>query len=341
MPVVLKPVKKLSAYILDRLTLCCTDPNTEYVNKTAGMLIDYNNKTWMPGFMVTSNARYKASARIPVPFKPDVSRSVVTFEAGPHKPKMPSYRLDFNPSKISPAGLDDLMVFLDSVVDPDALTFFRMSKVTRCDVALDLPGLDLSKVIVRSSGLQKHSVYSDRHGNPQTVYLGTPRSRRLAAYDKPVPGQVEKQLRLECRLKPQCLGHELAKLQNPFRKVQLFPAGFAVGLDLGIPAQYIADSFRIGGLKRALAPLDKPHRKLLKKALAEAKQVELPDPEQLWSKWPETLIGYGLGKELGAIPVAFATGMAGTVPVGIIKAGVAQLTANTVDVLDTPIFSVD
>jgi hypothetical protein len=234
---------------------------------------------------------------------------------------MPSYRLDFNPSKISPAGLDDTMVFLNSVVDVDPLLFFAMSRVTRADIALDLPGLNLAKVIVRSKGARKHAVYADQHGHPQTVYIGTPRSaRRIVAYDKPSPGEPFTTLRLEIRIKPGCLGHELASMENPFRKVELVPTDFAAGAGLDIPAQYIADSFRIGGLKRALAPLAKKQGKALKEAFAQTTCVELPSPDELWGKWPATLISYGLGKELGAIPVKFLTPVGGTAPAGVVKA---------------------
>jgi hypothetical protein len=59
MPTVI--IKPTPAYVLDKLTLCFNDSNTESVNKTAGLLIDYDNKKWLPGYMVTANARYRWS----------------------------------------------------------------------------------------------------------------------------------------------------------------------------------------------------------------------------------------------------------------------------------------
>jgi hypothetical protein len=295
-----------ASYKLDKLSLCFAENNPEHSLITAKMLIgDHINKSIL-GFSVTSNSRYKASARIPLPLVSDGVKQMVVFEAGPQRPGTASYRLEFNPSKLTAAGMTDLHVLLGTFVDADPVVFIAKSRVTRCDVALDLPGLCLQNVIVKSSGLRKHGVYSDQHGNPETVYLGTPKSRRVVAYDKQPAGGGETFLRLECRIKPQCYGYLLASLDNPFKKVRLIPADFISGVDIGIPWQFIADSIRIGGLKRALRYVDKKRQKSLKHAFAAAQSI-LPDPAELWAAWPQTLISYGLGKELGAIPITLLT----------------------------------
>jgi hypothetical protein len=101
--------------------------------------------------------------------------------------------------------------------------FFYSGKITRCDVALDFPGYLLGSVLVRARRLQKHGIYSDRRDEPETTYIGTPRGRRVVAYDKPDQSGGTN-LRLECRLKPKILGHQLVNLANPFSRVQLLPA---------------------------------------------------------------------------------------------------------------------
>jgi len=287
---------------LDRLSICYNESNQEYVRKTCGLLLDHHMPESIPGMTVTKNPRYHVSCVIPVPFKEGFPKAMVCFEAGPRRPGQASYRLDYNPSKVSEAGFDDLSVFLESVIDPDPVGFFHAGKVTRCDIALDLLGHHHEDFIVRSSRLQKHGVYSDRYGFIETAYLGTPKSRRIVAYEKPVPGSLEPHLRLECRLKPGFFGHQVAGLENPFSGVRLIPAGFSQTAGIGIPAQFIADSMRIGGLKRALAVLDPAQRKALKKTFKAAESV-LPNLDALWASWPEILIGMGLGKHLGAVPV--------------------------------------
>jgi hypothetical protein len=193
-------------------------------------------------------------------------------------------------------------VFLDSIIDPDPVAFFRAGRVTRCDVALDLFGYHHEDLIVRSSRIQKHGVYSNRHGDIQTTYLGTPKSRRVVAYEKSFAGSSETHLRLECRLKPGFYGAQVAKLENPFSRVKLIPVDFFDPAEIGIPAQFIADSIRIGGVKRALWALDPTQRKALKKAFKGAESL-LPSLDALWALWPQTLISCGLGKHLGAVPV--------------------------------------
>ena len=287
--------------ILDKLSICFHDPDSEHVNKTCGLLIsDQIDKS--PGILVTKNPRYMVSCCLHLPFKGDTQETAF-FEAGPTRPGAASYRLEFNPSKLSKAGLDDLIVFLSSTIDPDPLEFFRDGRITRCDVAVDLPGLHLEDLIVRSSRMQKHGIYADRHGQIQTTYLGTPRSaRRVVAYEKPIKGSFDTRLRLEQRLKPRCLGRELAKLSNPFAKVELIPVAALEASGIGIPALFIADSIRIGGINRALLPLDPIQRKAFRKAYKAATSL-LPNLDQAWAAWPSTLIDYGLGEELGATPI--------------------------------------
>jgi hypothetical protein len=287
---------------LDRLSIVFTEPNTESVKKTVGLLVsDHITKSY-PGMQVTKNHRYEVSCKIPLPFKPNSIRHNVCFEAGPRRPGQASFRLDFNPAALSPEATLDLGVFLQGIMAEDDLIFFRAGKITRSDVALDLPGYHLADCIVRSARMQKHGVYSNRHGDPESTYLGTPRSRCIVVYDKPNEDKLDTHLRLECRVKPGILGRELAELPNPFSGVKLIPANFADAAGLDIPSQFIADSIRMGGLKRALKPLDKSAQKALRAAFTSA-QSQLPSVDDLWATWPEVLKSCGLGKQLGAVPV--------------------------------------
>ena len=116
------------------------------------------------------------------------SQGTVCLEAGPRWPGQASYRIDFNPSKLSKDGRLQLKAFLDPRIDADPVEFFRDGRVTRVDLAVDLPGFHLEDFIVRSSRLQKHGVYADRYGLIRTTYLGTPTSSRVVAYEKPLEG---------------------------------------------------------------------------------------------------------------------------------------------------------
>jgi hypothetical protein len=169
-------------------------------------------------------------------------------------------------------------------------------------VALDFPKLHLEKVILRALGFRKHAIYSNQQGYVQTSYVGTPKSPGTVAYEKPLGGPSGTGLRLERRVKPGCLGRELAALKNPFHRILLIPANFAEGLDFGIPAELFADSVRMGGIKRPMRMLDPTRAKKLKAAYEKATSI-VPNLDHLWTTWPATLIGLGLGQELGALPL--------------------------------------
>jgi hypothetical protein len=146
----------------DKLSICYNDPVKEHVHATCNLLVsEHIQKT--TGVSATKNARYAVSARISVPFGDSVSKHTVVLEAGPNQPGVPSYRLELNPSNITKPGLDDLLPFMDSVIEHSTV-FFLAGKVTRCDVALDFASLNINDIIVRTSRLQKHGVYSDKSG---------------------------------------------------------------------------------------------------------------------------------------------------------------------------------
>jgi hypothetical protein len=294
-------IGKCPTIVLDRLSICFNDADQERVKKTCGLLIDDHMSNFFPAMTVTTNQRYRVSCRLKLPFDA-ASQATVCFEAGPRSPGQASYRIDFNPSKLSNDGLLALKSFMDTRIDADPVEFFRGGKVTRCDLAIDLPGFHLEDFIVRTSRLQKHGVYADRYGLIRTTYLGTPTSSRVVAYEKPIVGSLLTRLRLERRLKPRCFGYEVAKLPNPFAKVELIPVAVLEASGLDIPVQFIADSIRIGGLNRALLPLDPAQRKAFRKAYKTAASV-MPNLDEAWAAWPSTLIENGLGEELGAVPV--------------------------------------
>ena len=286
--------------VLDRLSICFSDKNQSNVSDTCAMLFGYANTQEIPTLKVTKNARYNACAVFKVPFgEADAAKHPVCFEAGPTVPGAASYRLDFNPAKLTSKGIDELMAFLNSIVDAPPLEFFQCGRVTRIDVAIDLHGITLENLIVRTSRKQKHGVYSNRFGIPETVYLGTPKSTRIVAYSKGISGELLAGTRLECRLKPKCLGAEIANLPNPFGKIQLIPVAAVSKAGIGIPEPFLSDCIRVRGLRPVLKLLAPQQRKTLESMLAKYPSM-LPDMNDTWSSWPDVLIGCGLGKELGA-----------------------------------------
>lgn len=281
--------------VVDRLTVCFSDENSEHVEVTCGLLLSDKYTKGIPGLKMTKNARYKVSAQFLLPLSGGGPTHPVYFEAGPHQPGISSYRLDFNPSKLSSDGWTDLIALLNSIIDADPAEFFSYGRVTRIDAAIDMPGQILDDLIVLHRGKKKHGVYSDQFGTPETVYLGTPRSNRVVTYTKKIAGAWG--LRIECRVKPKCLGKELVSLSNPFRKVQLLSVDAFNALLPGTPAQVLADTIRLRGTKAALHLFPSAERKIIEKAIASA-AAEIPDMTEMWAAWPNALSAAGLSKLL-------------------------------------------
>lgn len=194
--------------------------------------------------------------------------------------------------------MDQVKVLLDTTIDPTPEEFFSTGRITRIDVAVDLVGFTIDDLIVLTERKQKHGVYSNRHGVPETVYLGTPRSSRVVAYTKPIGQSGQPGTRLECRCKPNCTGQEVAGLPNPFAKIRLLPTQALDCLIPHIPGQLLADSIRLRGLKRASELFDLRTRNRITAALNRSISL-LPNADALWAGWHDALVGVGLGNELG------------------------------------------
>ncbi|MEP7173437.1 MAG: hypothetical protein ABI705_08115 [Aestuariivirga sp.] len=274
--------------IIDRLSVCYFEPNQEEVGGTINLLISEKTHKTFPGLYVTSSRFYKVSSRLPLVDPTTQKMASICFEAGPRIPGHASFRIDFNPSKLTSNMWSQLWTFLQLIVDADSTEFFQLGRVTRLDVAIDLPGLTLEQVIVRSRRARKMGVYSDQHGNPETVYLGTPKSRRVVAYNKQDANLSSHFLRLEVRLKPNFMGKDIIYIPNPFKNVDMFLQCAMPAQLIGIPSRALADSIRTSGLRIVKGYLNKDQRKLLVKAMKEAQSL-LPSTEDIWKLWGHAL----------------------------------------------------
>ena len=195
---------------------------------------------------------------------------------------------------IGPDGLSFVRKFIDSITGIGANALFANGKVTRIDIALDLPGMSLDEVIVRSKGQRKHGVYTSQTSRLETLYLGSVKSNRTVAYTK-VKGAIEF-LRIERRMKPTDIrGHELFGLTNPFDKVQMISTDALLPyLDGMVPRQFF-DSVRMRGIGKVIADLPPGQRRKIKAALADPEESLLPSMPLVWSVWPHVLKQCGLG----------------------------------------------
>jgi hypothetical protein len=222
-------------------------------------------------------------------------------QLGARDAKTNAYRLECNPSKLGPDGRAELDTLLLSVFGEGLQDFVRKGKVTRLDVAIDLPDITTNDVIVRSSSVRKHGIYSGTTGDPETVYVG--KTSGTVAYNKVSSSQTGPitRLRIERRLKPNCLGRDLPNIKNPFDKIRVVPTAVLKPL-LPDPADVYFDSMRIRGIHRVLKSLPRQDRLRIERIVNDGANTLLPP--DIWNHWPRCLERSGLATRSISIPNA-------------------------------------
>jgi hypothetical protein len=98
----------------------------------------------------------------------------VLVQAGPTKPGLKhNLRLEFNPTRLGPAGIAFLKSQIESLV-VGALSYAHImatGTVTRLDIAVDVVGIRISDLDVRFMGEGKSHWYYASTGQPETGYL--------------------------------------------------------------------------------------------------------------------------------------------------------------------------
>ncbi|MEY9221629.1 hypothetical protein [Bradyrhizobium ottawaense] len=281
---------------IDKISITIRDPNRDRINQIYSNLKALSQSPHADRYQIKPSRWRMLECSVPVPVADRYSSDRVRFEVGARHGYHPDYRLEFNPSKIAPNGIIELCGFIATVTGVDLKGLLFNGIVTRIDIALDLYGLSLNEVIVRSRGAQKIGLYTDRHGNPQSVILGTPRSNRTVAYSK-LHDDGRSSLRLERRLKPRFRLHDLDALTAPFANVHMIPTeAFSPHLN-GIEPEHFFDSIRVRGLSRVINKLPTAQRRAIKTMLQDKGNSVIPSAESIWRHWPELLHENGLGTQ--------------------------------------------
>jgi hypothetical protein len=218
-------------------------------------------------------------------------------------PGIAGLRVDFKPAKAGPNGISDVIALLDLITPMGGRHIITSGTFTRCDIAIDIWGKSVDEVLVSSKRSQKAGVYTNRHGIPETVYMGTVRSDRTVAYSKTHKKTGQKSLRVERRIKRRCKGHELPDMLDPFRIVRLIHTDAILPALDGLIPQMFFDSVRLRGLNRVLATLPPAQRRSIKAIISDPAQSLLPSSAQIWRGWRDLLEGSGLGFLLPDRPI--------------------------------------
>jgi hypothetical protein len=277
---------------IDKISLVRYDPSPANVIENCDRLIAAFESGQLPGAMLKSGRRHRIQLAIPILNNGALSGRLL-IQAGPRFSGLCDYRLEFNPANLGLDGVDHIIAILDLIFLQGARHLLRNSFVIRVDVALDLHGLSVDQVIVRSSRQRTHGIFTNQMGVPATIYLGKPKSNQTAVYNR--NNDAGPSLRVERRVKPGCRGHQLAFLADPFRNVKMVHTDtLRPFLDGMVPDQFF-DSVRVRGFTHVLATLSPSQRRTIKAALKDPTQSLLSSTEGIWRSWPQLMKSSGLG----------------------------------------------
>jgi len=218
-------------------------------------------------------------------------------------------RIEFNPSKLGVWGLKALHGVLSSIIPGGWQLFISDGKITRLDVAVDLVGVRVSKLLMQPPTSQATTAWSNAKGKLETYQWGQAKGSHTQIYNKTaeqfkkgvvLPGpQVT---RVERRLKPPACKQLslLAEMDNPFAGIVLtthVPEAPAGGPEYVWPM--FCDSVKVRGLDGALKLLSK--NKAKKTAFRQQFKKATPpwwNPDAIWANWPAALSALGITSKL-------------------------------------------
>jgi hypothetical protein len=275
---------------IDKLSLVHYDHVPTRVEAVCARLVDSVITGQLVGGILTGHRRFQVQVSIPIPG----SSQRFLIQAGPRGKNQCDYRLEFNPALVGSIGVAYILGVLDRIFEDGGEQFLRDGVVTRIDIALDLPGLSADHVIARSRKQQAHGIFSDRTGTPANIYFGRRKNNNTTVYTKN-DGLAPALLRIERRMIPKIRGSDLVLLRNPFVSVQLVHTDVLRPHIDGLNPDHLFDSIRVRGFTHVLQGLDPRQRCALEAALKNPDHSLLPSMDQVWQKWPETLVATGLG----------------------------------------------
>lgn len=233
---------------------------------------------------------------------------LIEVDPKPSKKHIPFIRLDLNPAKLGPKGVEFLKdrlveVFLGNLSWKAIATG---CKVTRIDLALDVLNVPIDQLLIRSNKSGKSHCYYSASGVLETAYLEVKKGKAgtTTVYNK---GQqlIDKErnpkfagvahTRIEVHVKTARPIVKLGTLPNPFSKLQVgYPAMAGTPPEQLHHWQHFLDSVRYRGEAAALSVIeDLALRETYASALAVAQET-FWNPVKLWEKWPEVLSTSGL-----------------------------------------------
>jgi hypothetical protein len=293
-PEPLSPGHQLQPFI-DKISIVITPPDEEqaHLSYKAIMLMADEPEVFINAGPKTKWGKFNFAKRIPLTKSP--ARPL--FQAELKAKKAVTIRLEFNPRKVGADGFVELQSILMCLIDYGWGSVIEHGKITRIDIAVDLPSTRPAAFAVLP---QQALVTKDWavNGKLETFAMGKPKGNQTVVYNKKKQRLAQKQpwdgpsvTRVERRLRnpPISSLKELPNLPNPFHAMTLVEMPDAPENEKQKWIwQLFKDAVTVRNLPAALALVPK-ERRTMYRAHLEKHQHELWDPDAIWKNWPAAL----------------------------------------------------
>ena len=297
---------------IDKLSFTYDIPS-EQISTVTGSLVALAEEAGGPWKKLNSTKTYSLRRRL---HHKETGENIL-IEAAPQPPNgkkapLSFLRLDFNPSKLGPKGVEFLrdQLFMVLAIDHPWGKIASECTVTRMDLAVDLLGIKAEDLLVgdytpgsaKGKPLKRMLVFSAT-GGLESLYLGVKptkvriynKAQELIDYKQPSAFGSTAYTRIEMITEPKKPMTKLKAMVNPFLKLSIHNLGAPANPPEGLHNwNYFLDSCRVRGLDAALALLPTEE---LRQAYRQAIKVDDKDvwkPKMLWKKMPYVLNKSGL-----------------------------------------------
>lgn len=287
--------------IIDKLTFVCSFFDKDAASVLKEALLDAVKEDNGPYKSVPKAGVGQKRYKVNVHLRHAASNQAILIQVDPGSPKIAFARFEFNPVKLGPPGMAFFREELSNLLMHQIpwSQFVKQARVTRIDLACDLVNVSVDSLALSTSVLGKNHIYFGMKGALETAYLAVKKGKsgKLIAYNKKRQLTDTKQnpqfgdlahTRIETRVTTKYAMDQLAKLDNPFAKIDI---RYLSPTAKGVPDHawaHFTDAIRYRGVTAALAPVPLWLRPTYKAGL-DAMAAPLWRPIDIWSTWSSVL----------------------------------------------------
>jgi hypothetical protein len=281
---------------IDKISMTFGVQDAEHQKYISGQLIDLP-KDHTTGWISATKGAYLYAARLHPPSGSSGKAATpwasdyVFLQAHPRNGQGGFLRIEWNPARFSPTQMANVVAQFDDYLDLPWFTFWE-AKVTRLDIAVDLPGIRVGDYVFdRKQSPIRQCILRKAH--LETIYLGKRARGQARVYDKQAQlgGDPSAILtRVEIAAAPNRIAEALYDLKNPFLSLQVYDLKKA-DLQLGAPH---TRALHLALRTQGLLALDDLFPPVAAKENAKRIKASTPSfwqPEALWGHWPTALEG--------------------------------------------------